>query len=71
MHEVMSYEGSSEEKQARIYLANLGIDYDAITKEQFVNLMDVLKLSAHLKSPVSRRGKGKAFHSSKKRKRHK
>lgn len=68
LHEVMSYEGSSEEKQARIYLANLGIDYDAITKEQFVNLMEVLKLSSHLKSPISRRGKGGAFRSSKKRK---
>ena len=71
LHEVMSYEGSSEEKQARIYLANLGIDYDAITKEQFVNLMEVLKLSAHLKSSISRRGKGKSLHSSKKRKKHK
>ena len=71
LHEAMSYEGSAEEKQARIYLANLGIDYDAITKDQFVNLMEVLKLSAHLKSPISRRGKGKAFHSSKKRKKRK
>lgn len=67
LHEAMSYEGSNEEKMVRIFLANLGIDYDAITKEQFVNLMEVLKLSSHLKSPINRRGKGKAFHSSKKR----
>ena len=32
----MSYEGSPQEKQARVYLAGLGIDYDAITKEQFI-----------------------------------
>ena len=68
LHEVMSYEGSADEKKARIYLANLGIDYDAITKEQFVNLMEVLKLSTHLKSPINRRGKRKATRSSQKRK---
>ena len=45
----MSYEGSPQEKQARVYLAGLGIDYDAITKEQFVTLMDILAKSKKLK----------------------
>ena len=57
LQEVMSFEGSTEEKKARFFLANLGIDYDAITKDQFVTIIEVLKLSKHMKSPVSRRGK--------------
>ena len=55
----MSYEGSPQEKQARVYLAGLGIDYDAITKEQFVTLMDILAKSKKLQiRQASRRGKG-------------
>lgn len=57
LQEVISFEGSTEEKKARFFLANLGIDYDAITKEQFVTVIEVLKLSKHMKSPVNRRGK--------------
>ena len=57
LQEVMSFEGSTEEKKARFFLAKLGIDYDAITKDQFVTIIEVLKLSKHMKSPVSRRGK--------------
>lgn len=57
LQEVMSFEGSAEEKKARFFLANLGIDYDAITKEQFVTVIEVLKLSKHMKSPISQRGK--------------
>lgn len=44
----MSYEGSPQEKQARVYLAGLGIDYEAITKEEFVTLMDILAKSKKL-----------------------
>lgn len=57
LQEVMSFEGSAEEKKARVFLANLGIDYDAITKDQFVTVIEVLKLSKHMKSPINRRGK--------------
>ena len=54
----MSYEGSPQEKQARVYLAGLGIDYNAITKEQFVTLMDILAKSRKLQiRQSSRRGK--------------
>ena len=55
LQKVMSFEGSTEEKKARFFLANLGIDYDAITKEQFVTVIEVLKLSKHMNSPISRR----------------
>ena len=48
----------------------LGIDYDAITMEQFVNLIEVLKLSKHLKTPISQRGKATMTHGKGKRKKH-
>ena len=60
----------------RSFLASLGIDYDALTKEQFVTLIDILKLSKHMKSPISQRekarsrqphGKGKKWKYEKKR----
>ena len=54
----MSYEGSEDEKKARVFLASLGIDYDALTQEEFVTVINVLKKSAHMKSPYSQRGKG-------------
>ncbi len=57
LQEVMSFEGSAEEKKARFFLANLGIDYDAITKEQFVTVIEVLRQSKHMKNPICRRGK--------------
>ena len=61
--------GSTEEKKARLFLANLGIDYDALTMEQFTNLIEVLKLSKHMNSPISQRGKGSMTHGKGKRKR--
>ena len=42
LQDAMNFEGSDAEKQARIYLATFGIDYDAITKEQFVNIIDAM-----------------------------
>lgn len=71
LQKIMSYEGSSEEKQVRVLLACLGIDYDAITMEQFVNLTEVLKLSEYLKSPINRRGNKKPFQPPRKRKKRK
>lgn len=61
LQDAMNYEGSEDEKKARVFLATFGIDYDAISKEQFVNLMDVLKLSEHLKSPLNQRGKASPY----------
>ena len=59
---VASFKGSYQEKQARIFLANLGIDYDALTMEQFVNLIEILKLSKYAGSPFSQRGKSSMTH---------
>lgn len=71
LRDVMNLEGSNAEKQTRIYLATFGIDYDAITKEQFVNIIDVLKLSKYMKSSTNQRGKARPYqpHGKGKRKR--
>ena len=57
--DAMNFEGSSEEKKARSFLVTLGIDYDKLSKEQFVTLIEILKLSKHMKSPMSQRGKAR------------
>ena len=62
LREAMNFEGSSEEKQIRSFLATFGIDYDKLTKEQFVTLIDILKLSKYLKTPISQRGKTTMTH---------
>ena len=69
LQDAMDYTGSTEEKKARLFLANLGIDYDTLTMEQFANLIEVLKLSKHMNSPISQRGKGSMTHGKGKRKR--
>ena len=66
--EAVHFEGSSEEKKIRAYLATLGIDYDTLTKEEFVSLIGILKKSKHMKSPISQRGKTAMTHGKGKRK---
>lgn len=61
LQDAMNFEGSDAEKQARIFLTTFGIDYDAITKEQFINLIEVLKLSKHMKSAANQRGKARPY----------
>ena len=65
----INFEGSSDEKKARAFLATFGIDYDAITKEQFITLIEILRLSKHMKSPISQRGRASMTHGKGKRKR--
>ena len=69
LQDAMNFEGSSEEKQIRTFLATFGIDYDKLTKEQFVSLIEILKLSKYLKSPINQRGKTTMTHGKGKRKR--
>lgn len=69
LQEAMNFEGSSEEKQVRSFLATFGIDYDKLSKEQFVSLIEILKLSKYMKSPISQRGKTTMTHGKGKRKR--
>ena len=77
LQDAMNFEGNSEEKQVRSFLATFGIDYDKLSKEQFVTLIEILKLSKYMKSPISQRGKqdhscsmGKAKRNANKKNRH-
>lgn len=52
----------TERRQAlpvSVPLEYFGMDYDKLTKEQFVSLIEILKLSKYLKSPISQRGKSR------------
>lgn len=53
----MDYKSSPKEKKARLFLAHLGIDYEAIAMEQFANRIEVLKLSKHMNSLISQHDK--------------
>lgn len=68
LRDAMNFEGSSEERQIRSFLATFGIDYDKLSKEQFISLIEILKLSKYLKSPISQRGKTSMTHGKGKRK---
>lgn len=60
LQEAMSFEGSPQERQAKVYIASLGIDYESLTKEEFITLIGILKKSKRLQSRQrSQRGKGK------------
>ena len=60
LQDAMNFEGSSEEKKIRAYLATIGHDYDALTTEEFVSLIGILKKSKYMKKPISQRGKARA-----------
>lgn len=52
----------TERRQAlpvSVPLSYFGIDHDKLTKEQFVSLIEILKLSKYLKSPINQRGKSR------------
>lgn len=51
------YQAEPESKQIRAFMAAIGLDYDTLTKEEFVSIISGLKKSKHLKSPISQRGK--------------
>ena len=57
--DAMSYEGSAEERQARLFCKQLGINYDKLSKEEFVTLINILKKSSLLKVQPNKRGKTK------------
>ena len=71
LQDAMNFEGSSKEKQIRAFMATIGLDYDTLTKEEFVSIISGLKKSKYLKSPISQRGKAKPqmMHGKGKRKR--
>ena len=48
---------SDQERQARYFLMQLGINYDSLHHDEFVTLINILKKSKMLKSPISKRGR--------------
>ena len=68
LREAMNFEDSSEEKQIRAFMATIGLDYDTLTKEEFVSIISGLKKSKYLKNPISQRGKTTMTHGKGKRK---
>ena len=48
LESAMSYEGSAEENKARLFCRQLGIDYDKLTKEDYVTLINILKKASLL-----------------------
>ena len=59
LQDAMNFEGSSEEKQVRALMATIGLDYDTLTKEEFVSIISGLKKSKYLKSTINQRGKAR------------
>ena len=68
LQDAMNFEGSSKEKQVRALMATIGLDYDTLTKEEFVSIISGLKKSKYLKSHISQRGKTTMTHGKGKRK---
>ena len=54
-----NFEGSAEEAKTAMFLDQLGIKYNKLTKEELEVLMNILRKSDFLKSPGSKRDKGK------------
>ena len=59
IEDVVNGEGSAQEKQVCILLSQLGIDYDALTTDEFVTLMGIIDKSKLLRSNASKRGKAR------------
>ena len=59
LQDAINFEGSSEEKQIRALMATIGLDYDTLTKEEFVSIISGLKKSKYLKNPINQRGKAR------------
>ena len=51
------FKGSAEEAKVAMFLSQLSIKYNKITKEELVVLMKIFRKSDLLKSPCSKRGK--------------
>ena len=50
-------EGSESERQAKLFCAQLGINYSKLTREEFYSLVEILKKSKLMKSSKNMRGR--------------
>ena len=62
LEEALKYEGSAEERQARLFCRQLGINYDKLTKDEFAGLIRILKKSSLLKTLPTKHGRSKPNH---------
>ena len=54
---VIEAKGSKAEQAAKVYRSALGIDYDSLTPEEFVVLMEILNRSSYKETSINRRGR--------------
>ena len=52
----LSFEGTMQEKMARLFLSQLGISFDKLTKEERTTFVRILSKADMLKSPYNNRG---------------
>lgn len=62
IEDAKQFEGSSQEKQVRIYCQQLGIPYDKLTPEEFAGIIGALKKSKYVRNAQSKRGKNISTH---------
>ena len=55
--EVNNFKGSEQEKKARLFCKQLGINYDKLSAEEYVNFIHILEKSSLAKSNNNLRGK--------------
>ena len=68
VEDALNYEGTPEEQQVTVLLSLLGIDYNELTKEEFVTLIGIINKSAPVKEHHSRRVKSRPSHRKKRKK---
>ncbi len=71
LEEALNFEGSPQEQQIRSLMLGLGIDYDSLTKEEFVTLVGILSRADTWKIQQNLRGKTPLYQKHGKSKRHK
>ncbi len=71
LEEALSFEGSPQEQQIRSLMLGLGIDYDSLTKEEFVTLVGILNRADTWKIQQNLRGRMPLYQTHGKGKRHK
>lgn len=68
VEDALNYEGTPEEQQVMVFLSMLGIDYNELTKEEFVTLIGIINKSTPVKMHRSRRGMSQPSHRKKRKK---
>ena len=71
LEDALNFEGSPQEQQIRSLMLGLGIDYDSLTKEEFVTLVGILSRADTWKIQQNLRGKTPLYQKHGKSKRHK